>query len=69
MSNHDDGNNVLVRFHTAGHIGAKSRLIYLSPEDREGIWLPHSQIAHIDTDSGEVWIPLWLAEKMGVEYE
>lgn len=34
----------------------------------EEVWLPESQIAAIDA-AGEVWIPLWLAEKKGLEYE
>jgi len=68
-SSYDDGSNVLVRFHHAMAESDKAHLLALSVEDQEGVWLPKSQIAHIDFCSGEVWIALWLAEKKGLDYE
>lgn len=70
-STHDDGTNVLVRFHEfkGKTPSGKAYLFSLAPEDSENLCLPMSQVAHIDTDAGEVWIPLWLAEKKGLEYE
>jgi len=67
--NFDDGENVLVRFHRVKASSPRARLIELSVEDAEGVWIPESQIAHIDEDAGELWIPEWLAEKKGLEYE
>lgn len=66
---HDNGDNVLVRFHDARHETASAHLLAIAADDVEGVWLPKSQIAHIDLDAKEVWIPLWLAEKKGLEYE
>jgi len=65
----DNGSNVLVRFHEIKHDTGKATLLLLTPSDTQGVWIPNSQIAHIDDDTGEVWIPLWLAEKNGMEYE
>ena len=67
--NHDDGTNVLVRFYEIERRTDLAHLVLLTPEDEDGVWIPESQIAAIDTGLGELWIPLWLAEKKGLEYE
>jgi hypothetical protein len=69
MGSYDDGSNVLVRFNHAKYESDKAHWLALSIEDEEGVWLPKSQIAHIDFNTSEVWIPLWLAEKKGLEYD
>ena len=66
---YDNGENVLVRFHHAKHETEKAHWLALTIEDEEGVWLPKSQIAHLDFSTSEVWIPLWLAEKKGLDYE
>ena len=66
---HDNGEDVLVRFHHVRHESARAYLLSLTLDDVEGVWLPKSQITHIDTDANEVWLPLWLAEEKGLEYE
>ena len=70
-SAHDDGENVLVRFHEfkGKTPSGKAYLFSLTAEASENLCLPKSQVAHIDTDTGEVWIPLWLAENKGLDYE
>jgi hypothetical protein len=68
----DNGENVLVRFRS---IEARTAMAYkiLTPFSDEAsarmAWLPKSQVADIDEEKGEVWIPLWLAEKKGLGYE
>lgn len=69
MNNYNDGNNVKVNFFAIERTTDKAHLLLMSKEDYQGIWIPSSQIAHIDEDTGEFWIPLWLAEKNGLEYE
>ncbi len=69
MSEHDDGTNVLVRFDHVKVDRPASYCLALSVDDYGGVWLPKSQVANIDEDAGEVWLPLWLAEKRGLEYE
>lgn len=66
---HDDGTNVLVRFDGVQAETEKAVCIVLDATDYEGVWIPRSQIAHIDEDAGELWIPLWFAEKKGLDYE
>jgi len=66
---HDDGHNVLVRFHHVVEYSAKAMRIAITVSDLPGIWIPKSQIAHHDTETHEIWIPMWLAEKKGLEYE
>ena len=66
---YDEGSNVLVRFHHARHESEKAHLLMFSADDEQGIWFPKSQIAHLDLDANEVWIPLWLAEKKGLDYD
>lgn len=68
-AHYDDGGNVLVRFDHAASETDKAHRLALSVVDAEGVWLPKSQIAHIDFEAGEVWIPLWLAEKKGLDYD
>jgi hypothetical protein len=63
----DDGSNVLVRFESIG--ARSSKAVKICVDVDEDVWLPESQIAHLDEDAGEVWIPLWLAEKKGLEYQ
>lgn len=62
----DDGSNVLVHF---DEIKAETEAAIFIVVDDEKIWLPKSQIAHLDHGAGELWIPLWLAEKKSLEYE
>lgn len=71
MTDYDDGNNVLVRFHhRMPHSElTKAHHLFLSANDTEGVWIPKSLTAHLDDDAGEVWIPIWLAEEKGLEYE
>ncbi len=64
----DDGDNVLVGFDRVMSETEKAKLLAISPDDAQGVWIPSSQIASIDADAGEVWIPLWLAEAKGLEY-
>ena len=35
----------------------------------ELVWIPKSQISHRDVFEKHIWIPLWLAEKLGIDYE
>jgi hypothetical protein len=65
---HDNGDNVLVRFLEVRAETGSALLLRVSEDDAEDAWIPKSQIAHIDLDANEVWIPLWLAEKKGLEY-
>ena len=65
----DDGMNVLVRFDSIEGRRKKAYRLRIDPYDGPEIWIPKSQVASIDEDAGEVWIPLWLAEKKGLEYE
>ncbi len=69
MSNYDDGTNVLVRFHDVAAERPKSYKLLMAVDDCDGTWIPKSQVAHIDLDTGEFWIPLWLAEEKGFDYE
>lgn len=69
MKGLDNGSNVLVRFHALQNESEKAVLLLLDPTDTEGIWLPKSQVTHLDPEIGGAWIPLWLAEKKGFEYE
>lgn len=71
---YDDGENVLVRFSHAKYESDKAHLLAMDEDDDEGTWFPKSQIAHIDFypargTGSELWIPKWLAEKKGLEYE
>lgn len=66
---YDDGENVLVRFYGMDGDTAKAYKILITVDDIEGVWIPRSQVADIDWDTHEMWIPLWLAEKKGLEYE
>lgn len=63
---YDNGENVLVRF--VG-IAAETEKAYCLVREDEDIWIPKSQVRHIDEDGGEIWIPVWLAEKKDLEYE
>ncbi len=66
----DNGTNVLVRFHEIVRRTDKAVLISIEEDDDDtSVWIPESQIAMIDTGLGEVWIPLWLAEEKGLEYD
>jgi hypothetical protein len=65
----DDGENVLVRFDRIERQTAKAYCILLDFTDVEGVWLPKSKVARIDEDAGECWIPLWLADEKGLEYD
>lgn len=67
MSRHDDGENVMVPLQRIKAETDKAYLVMLEQGDGEEVWLPKSQVAFID--QGEVWIPLWLAEKKGIDYE
>ena len=69
MSGHDDGNNVRVQVHEQDGESDKACRFLVAVDDIAGTWIPKSQIAHYDDDAGELWIPLWLAEKKGLEYE
>ena len=70
MTEHDNGTNVLVRFHEIVRRTDKAVLISIEEDDDDTfVWIPESQIAMIDTGLGEVWIPLWLAEEEGLEYD
>lgn len=69
LREYDDGTNVLVRFHECDDRSRKGIHLLLSPDDRDGVWLPKSKVAYIDHDAGEVWIPEWLAKKKGLDYE
>jgi len=66
---YDDGENVVIRFHEIKSESPKAYLIALSPDDYHGTWIPKSQVANIDHEASEVWIPLWLAEKKGLDYD
>lgn len=68
---YDDGTNVLVRFHHIKFAGpkAKSILFAMAEVDVDGVWFPKSEIAYLDPETGEVWVPEWLAKKRGVDYE
>ncbi len=66
---HDDGTNVLVRFDSIEGRTEKAYQLRIDPYDGPEIWIPKSQVASIDREKGEVWVPLWLAEKKGLEYE
>ena len=63
---YDDGSNVRVRF---DGVEAETDAAYLLSVDGEEVWIPKSQIAHMDDSAGELWIPLWLAEKKELDYD
>lgn len=62
----DNGDNVLVRFDEVKHETDGAFLIVV---DEEEVWIPKSQVAHVDHAKGEMWLPLWLAESKGVGFE
>lgn len=62
----DNGSNVLVRFDSIELERPAATLFVIGVEQ---VWIPVSQIAEIDAKKKEMWIPLWLAEKKGLEYE
>lgn len=66
---YDDGENVLIRFHEKVDSTDLAVKLTLTSDDGSGVWLPKSQVAALDKDAGEAWIPLWLAEKKGLSYE
>lgn len=63
---YDDGNNVLVKFDRVAHETETAILIEV---DDSSEWIPKSQIACVDEELKEMWIPLWLAEKKGLDYD
>ena len=70
VSSHiDNGDNVVVSYHRLEADRPKAYRFTLSASDCDGVWIPKSQVAHIDEDAHEIWIPLWLAEKKGLEYD
>lgn len=66
---YDNDDNVLVRIASVEAQTERAYKVTLSDDDTQGIWIPKSQVAHFDEDAGEVWIPLWLAEEKGLEYQ
>ncbi len=69
MPRADDGNNVLVRFDHVMSETPKALLVAMGGEGDEEVWIPKSQVASLDADAGEVWLPLWFAEKKGLQYD
>ena len=65
----DEDKNVLVRFDHELHETPKAYKVAMSEDDDEGIWMPKSQVASYDSDSGEIWVSQWIAETKGLEYE
>ncbi len=67
----NDGNNVLVRVDRLVSETPKALLVAMSSDggEEEEVWIPKSQVASLDVDTGEVWLPLWLAEKKGLQYD
>jgi len=65
----DNGTNVLVRFKEVVTRTDKAVKFSTPMGVLSEFWLPKSMIAHLDEEKGEVWIPLWLAEKRGIKYE
>lgn len=68
LRKYDDGQNVLIRFH---HLEAQTEKAWkVALNSGPGaMWIPKSQIAHLDKGKHEMWIPLWLAEKNGLAYQ
>lgn len=62
----DDESNVLVSFESIET--ETDRALLIRTEDEESHWLPKSQIMSLDHQKNEVWIPMWLAEKKGLDY-
>ncbi len=65
----DNGNNLLVRFDRLVSETPKALLVATGGEGDDEVWIPKSQVASLDVDTGEVWLPLWLAEKKGLQYD
>ena len=65
----DKQQNVLVTFSHVSAVTEKAFRIALNGHGlHEGMWIPKSQIAHIDKSKGEMYIPEWLAEKRGLSF-
>lgn len=65
----DKQQNVLVVFSHVSAMTEKAYRIALNDKGiHEGMWIPKSQIAHIDKSKGEMYIPEWLAEKCGLTF-
>ena len=61
--------NVLVVFDHVSAVTEKAYCIALNGSGiHDGMWIPKSQIAHIDKSKGEMYIPEWLAEKRGLSF-
>ena len=65
----DKQQNVLVTFSHVSAVTEKAYRIALNADGiHAGMWIPRSQIAHIDKSKGEIYIPEWLAEKRGLSF-
>lgn len=61
-SEFDDGNNVLVRCEDI----IETKNSYMLDND---VFVGKKIVAHVDLETNEIWIPLWLAEKEGLDYD
>ena len=68
---YDDGTNVLVRCLSSEARSDKAVkfLTRFGESPARMAWIPKGQIAHLDEKKGELWIPMWLADKRGLKYE
>lgn len=42
---------------------------YLFSTDSDDVWIPKSQVRGLVLERSELWIPKWLAEEKGLDYE
>lgn len=62
MSSHNDGSDVLVRCDEIKEL----KNSYLLDDD---VFVGKGAVTHVDLDTNEIWVPMWLAEKEGLDYE
>ena len=60
---------VLIHFDTVLHETAKAYLFAASPDDLTGDWFPKSQIYDLHLNNKTVWVPRWMAEQKGLQYD
>lgn len=57
---------VWIQFDREKYESPKAHLLVL-PDERE-VWVPKSQVLSVDWDTGQMQLPLWLAEEKGIPY-
>lgn len=62
MSDYNNGNDVLIRCEEI----LEMKNSYLIDSD---VFIGKGIVTHVDLETKEIWIPMWLAEKEDLDYE